>query len=60
MPTYEYKCDNGHKYIEVRSMNDKETNKTCTEDGCGVKLKRVFSSPPVTFKGGGFSSTSSI
>ena len=57
MPTYEYVCENGHPYTEVRGINDEDSVTTCAEDGCGSKLKRVFSAPPITFKGGGFSSS---
>jgi hypothetical protein len=60
MPTYEYKCDNGHLYSEVRLMTENSSVSTCKEEGCLLELKRVFSAPPVTFKGPGFYSTTSI
>ncbi len=60
MPTYEYKCDNGHSYVEMRSITENSLVSTCKEEGCLLELKRVFSAPPVTFKGSGFHSTSSI
>jgi putative FmdB family regulatory protein len=60
MPTYEYKCEKNaeHKYTEIRGINDEQVVKTCAEEGCDGKLLRVFSAPPVTFKGTGFHSTS--
>jgi putative FmdB family regulatory protein len=57
MPTYEYKCDNGHKYVEIRAITEDSTVTTCKKPNCSLDLKRVFSAPPVTFKGTGFSST---
>ena len=57
MPTYQYVCENGHEYEEVRGMNDEPSRTTCTKPDCGTKLKRKFTAPPITFKGGGFSSS---
>jgi putative FmdB family regulatory protein len=54
MPTYEYKCANGHKYSEVRSITEDSKVSTCAEKGCGLELKRVFAAPPITFNGTGF------
>jgi putative FmdB family regulatory protein len=56
MPTYQYICENGHEYQEIRGMTEDQTRSTCAEPGCSAKLKRKFSAPPITFKGGGFSS----
>jgi len=60
MPTYEYKCSENpeHKYEEVRNINDSATRTICNVDGCEGKLMRVFSAPPIQFKGSGFSSKS--
>jgi putative FmdB family regulatory protein len=57
MATYEYKCSNGHEYIEVRSMTEDQKKTECDE--CGEKLNRSFSGsvPSVVFKGSGFYST---
>jgi putative FmdB family regulatory protein len=58
MATYEYKCeDNGHPYIEVRSMSEEQKRTTCTKPDCDSKLIRVYSSAPVIFKGRGFYKT---
>lgn len=56
MPTYEYKCelDHAHKYVEIRGITEAATRETCAEEGCQGKLLRVFSAPPITFKGTGF------
>jgi predicted nucleic acid-binding Zn ribbon protein len=57
MPTYEYKCDKdeSHKYSEIRGITEDAKRLTCAEDGCDGKLIRVFSAPPITFNGTGFS-----
>lgn len=61
MPTYEYKCsehpdDPEHRYEEFRNISSSEPeNLICKVEGCGAKLTRVFSAPPINFKGGGFS-----
>jgi putative FmdB family regulatory protein len=52
MPSYEYKCPDGHTYVEVRSINAEASRDTCPE--CDKPITRVFSAPPITFKGGGF------
>lgn len=56
MPTYEYKCqDNQHPFTEIRGINDKQQQETCPE--CGSSLMRVFSAPPIQFKGSGYASS---
>lgn len=58
MPSYEYKCaDNGHLYIEQRSMSEDQQRKVCPQPDCKSELIRVFNSTIVTFKGKGFYST---
>lgn len=52
MPTYEYKCPDGHTYSEVRSISAPEIEKDCDE--CGKPLRKIFNAPPITFKGGGW------
>lgn len=37
-------------------MNEEPTRSTCAEEGCSGRLMRVFGTPPITFKGTGFSS----
>jgi predicted nucleic acid-binding Zn ribbon protein len=57
MPTYEFKCslDPAHTYKEIRGMTEPQVATTCVEEGCDGKLIRVFGTPPITFKGTGFS-----
>jgi putative FmdB family regulatory protein len=52
MASYEYTCDNGHTYVEVRSMNEDQKETQCPE--CGGDLKRIYTAPPIGFKGAGF------
>lgn len=54
MPTYIYKCENGHDYEEVRGMTEEPKRTTCAKPDCGTKLKRVFGTPTITFNGTGF------
>jgi putative FmdB family regulatory protein len=57
MPTYEYKCSENseHKYSEERGMTEDQKQLTCISESCDGTLQRVFTAPPITFKGGGFS-----
>jgi putative FmdB family regulatory protein len=57
MPQYDYKCEDGHKYTENRSISEEQKQTTCPE--CGKNLVRVYagSSPAIQFKSGGFYST---
>ena len=59
MPTYEYRCNENpeHIFVEVRGMDDAPSRDTCDRPGCQGRLIRVFSAPPITFKGGGFHAT---
>lgn len=54
MPTYSYKCENGHDYQEVRAMTEDQKQTTCPEVDCGATLKRIYESAPVQFKGSGW------
>lgn len=58
MATYEYKCENGHDYVEERSMTEDQRQTTCPE--CEGALSRVFSAPTIQFNGGGWSTGSGI
>jgi hypothetical protein len=55
--TYDYKCSENaeHRYAESRGVNDEQIQLTCVEKGCDGKLLRVYTSFPINFKGGGFS-----
>ena len=54
MPTYEYRCENGHTFEVIQSMSDDPVD-TC--EVCGAPVERVFHPVAVHFKGSGFYST---
>jgi putative FmdB family regulatory protein len=54
MPTYEYRCLNGHNFEVTQSMSD-DPVETC--EVCGAPVERVFHPVAVHFKGSGFYST---
>ena len=51
MPTYDYKCENGHSHAQTRRLTEPAIT-ICPE--CKQELKRVFTAPVVNFKGDGF------
>jgi putative FmdB family regulatory protein len=55
--TYEYICVRGHENLIERPMSEPEGNPTCSAPECSESLKRVFSTPSISFKGRGFYST---
>jgi putative FmdB family regulatory protein len=54
MPTYEYRCDNGHTFEVIQRMSEDPLTK-CTV--CGAPVQRVFHPVAVHFKGSGFYTT---
>ncbi len=56
MPTYEYRCTNGHQY-ETREGFDAPARQECPT--CGAQAKRILFPPPIVFKGSGFYITDS-
>jgi putative FmdB family regulatory protein len=54
VPTYEYKCENGHVFDVMQKMAEEPLTK-CVE--CGASCVRVLTAPAVHFKGSGFYST---
>ena len=54
MPTYDYRCANGHVFEVVRSMSEGPVTE-CVE--CGAAVERVFHAPAVHYKGSGFYTT---
>jgi putative FmdB family regulatory protein len=54
MPTYEYKCTNGHHFEVTQRMVD-DPIEACPE--CGAPVERVFHPVAVHFKGSGFYTT---
>jgi putative FmdB family regulatory protein len=54
MPTYEYRCLNGHTFEVIQRMSDDPVEKC---EVCGAPVERVFHPVAVHFKGSGFYST---
>jgi putative FmdB family regulatory protein len=54
MPTYEYRCSNGHNFEVIQRMSDDPVT-VC--EVCGAPVERVFHPVAVHFKGSGFYST---
>ncbi len=54
MPTYEYKCDNGHVFEVFQRMSDERLTECQV---CEAPVKRVFHPVPIHFKGSGFYNT---
>jgi putative FmdB family regulatory protein len=54
LPTYEYRCRNGHTFEVMQSMGDDPVEKCQV---CGAPVERVFHPVAVHFKGSGFYST---
>lgn len=56
MPSYDYKCEDSHQTIVVRTMKESiEPSVECPT--CGKPAGRVYSFGAVTFNGSGFYST---
>jgi putative FmdB family regulatory protein len=54
VPTYVYKCENGHTFEVLQSMSEDSLD-TC--ETCGAPAQRVLFAPAVHFKGSGFYTT---
>jgi putative FmdB family regulatory protein len=54
MPTYEYRCTNGHTFEAFQSITA-DPLKEC--EICGASCERVLHAPAVHFKGSGFYTT---
>ena len=54
MPSYEYRCPDGHTTIVTRAITATEIIPGC--DKCGKPTARIHSAPAVTFKGTGWGS----
>lgn len=55
MPTYEYECENGHRFEVFQSMKDAALS-ACTE--CGAPARRIIGpGAGFLFKGSGFYTT---
>ena len=54
MPTYQYRCTNGHEFEVMQRMSDDPLT-TCQV--CGAEVARVLFAPAIHFKGSGFHNT---
>jgi putative FmdB family regulatory protein len=54
MPTYEYRCDNGHVFEALQSMSE-DPLEVC--EVCGAPCQRLLSAPAIHYKGSGFYTT---
>jgi putative FmdB family regulatory protein len=54
VPTYEYRCVNGHTFEVFQKMAD---DPVATCETCGAPVERVFHPVAVHFKGSGFYTT---
>ncbi len=54
MPTYEYRCANGHVFEVSQSMADDPISEC---EVCGAPVERVYHPPAVHYKGSGFYTT---
>src|SRR3954453_10161110 len=54
MPTYEYRCDEGHTFEVIQKMTD---DPVATCEVCGAPVQRVLHPVAVHFKGKGFYNT---
>lgn len=52
MPTYNYKCINGHFHTENRSIHAEEPVITCEE--CSEEMKRTYQVPVINLMGRGY------
>ena len=52
MPTYEYRCAEGHVYTEQRKFDEERRQDFCPE--CGQALKTVYGRPMFHLVGRGF------
>lgn len=56
MPTYGYRCENGHEFEVYQSMSEPPLER-CQE--CGAPVRRIFYPVGIVFKGPGFYKTDS-
>ena len=56
MPTYGYRCENGHEFDVFQRMSD-EPGAECPT--CGTRGRRLFFPAGIVFKGSGFYKTDS-
>jgi putative FmdB family regulatory protein len=54
VPTYEYRCENGHLFDVMQRMSDDPLT-ACID--CGAPVQKVLNAPAIHFKGSGFYNT---
>jgi putative FmdB family regulatory protein len=59
MPTYEYRCKNGHEFTTMQKITDEKLKK-CKEKNCDAEVERLISQCSFILKGGGWTPKSSI
>jgi len=53
MPKYDYICNKGHKFSIYQSIKAKPL-KTCIQDKCRYKVKKLIGNTSFALKGGGW------
>src|SRR6478736_4298996 len=54
MPTYDYLCENGHRFEQSQRITE-DALETCVK--CEAPVRRMLHAPAIHFKGSGFYST---
>ncbi|NLJ36687.1 MAG: zinc ribbon domain-containing protein [candidate division WS1 bacterium] len=54
MPIYEFECNKCGERFEVSMSFSDPLPESCPQDGCGGKVRKIFSPPAIIFKGSGF------
>ena len=54
MPTYDYLCENGHRFEQSQRITE-DALETCVT--CEAPVRRMLHAPAIHFKGSGFYST---
>ena len=57
MPKYDYRCTSCDNFYEKQEGFDAPSSQECPR--CGARARRVFTPPPIIFKGKGFYVTDS-
>jgi len=57
VPTYEYECEKCLLRFEIKKRFSEDGSAFCPQ--CGDEARRVFTPPPIIFKGSGFYVTDS-
>lgn len=52
MPIYEYRCECGHQYETIRTVENRDKQLDCTQ--CGLPMQRLVSRTSFALKGQGW------